>query len=129
MPTKYFNPRSPRGLRQVCHNFRHCGNYFNPRSPRGLRQPSTEFYRFVGSFQSTQPKRAATADVQRAQVTANISIHAARVGCDNRANSAEAEKDNFNPRSPSGLRLYTGIGINYHKHFNPRSPSGLRLHL
>ena len=36
----------------------------------------------VKEFQSTQPKRAATADVQRAQVTAKISIHAAQEGCD-----------------------------------------------
>ena len=33
-----------------------------------------------------------------------ISIHAARVGCDGNAESGIGADDNFNPRSPSGLR-------------------------
>ena len=36
--TKYFNPRSPRGLRHFQNNLCRRQNDFNPRSPRGLRQ-------------------------------------------------------------------------------------------
>ena len=79
----YFNPRSPRGLRQTslvgvetlpqfqstqpkraATSVRSADFnnelYFNPRSPRGLRpkQQVMEWAAFI--FQSTQPKRAAT---------------------------------------------------------------------
>ena len=78
-----------------------------------------------------------------------ISIHAARVGCDRITPQGTVFCADFNPRSPSGLRLprssiglktklfqstqpewaatrrwrTAGIGS---RHFNPRSPSGLR---
>ena len=42
-----------------------------------------------------------------------ISIHAARVGCDPFVNHSDQAADNFNPRSPSGLRLIP----------NPRNPN------
>ena len=59
-----------------------------------------------------------------------ISIHAARVGCDCSASNITIFTSNFNPRSPSGLRLYGRTDIaKYDIDFNPRSPSGLRLNL
>ncbi len=82
----------------------------------------------------------------------DISIHAARVGCDLKAYLPTNPAAYFNPRSPSGLRLkqtgaanFTWVGISIHAarvgcdccayfaqcfyfaYFNPRSPSGLRL--
>ena len=104
----------------------------------------------TGAFQSTQPEWAATKDKIKNGEAEKISIHAARVGCDGNAESGIGTDDNFNPRSPSGLRQevyrraseYIIISIhaarvgcdNGHGHiygklsanFNPRSPSGLR---
>ena len=79
-----------------------------------------------------------------------ISIHAARVGCDKDKIKNGTSRKDFNPRSPSGLRLKIGslkalrMVISIHaarvgcdifilcirkrkRYFNPRSPSGLRL--
>ena len=77
---------------------------FNPRSPSGLRQNRMHAYRNGRAFQSTQPEWAATAWIVRQFVLLTfqstqpewaatqlrdrilnreqISIHAARVGCD-----------------------------------------------
>ena len=58
----------------------------------------------------------------------DISIHAARVGCDRRRLAGFRPIKHFNPRSPSGLRQRcTGTGWSRLRDFNPRSPSGLRL--
>ena len=100
---------------------------FNPRSPSGLRPDSP------------------TGDT----MSAKISIHAARVGCDWKNKKEISRYIHFNPRSPSGLRpgeitvdqfceafqstqpewaateaerKVRGFG----RYFNPRSPSGLR---
>ena len=57
----------------------------------------------------------------------NISIHAARVGCDTAERQENERTGDFNPRSPSGLRLSCPpwlLGGSWY--FNPRSPSGLR---
>ena len=78
--------------------------YFNPRSPSGLRlrQPG------IGSsdmiFQSTQPEWAATEMRPEGKRLLEISIHAARVGCDGASALPSALFRYFNPRSPSGLR-------------------------
>ena len=80
----YFNPRSPSGLRQFKSIILCYFPYFNPRSPSGLRHHrSLPFQKPYFLFQSTQPEWAATIQlvdtlIQRAE----ISIHAARVGCD-----------------------------------------------
>ena len=80
-----FNPRSPNGLRRawraVCK--RNVYN-FNPRSPNGLRLQTL-----------------------REQLTVSqISIHAARMGCDINLPYAFSNNIYFNPRSPNGLRRY-----------------------
>ena len=126
-----FNPRSPSGLRLCLKNdhavqkqfqstqpewaaTRHCSTkgkrtaYFNPRSPSGLRHRQGYSYTTCKGFQSTQPEWAATygADLVTKQLEI-ISIHAARVGCDRLLPIHSAAASDFNPRSPSGLRLIT----------------------
>ena len=149
---RYFNPRSPNGLR-LLHKLpilpdsftfqstqpewaatkRYKKNaskigHFNPRSPNGLRRYSIDNWN--NKFW--------------------ISIHAARMGCDLRRRKCCYAFVYFNPRSPNGLRLKSvdanagevGISIHaarmgcdkcgrsnreYTKDFNPRSPNGLRL--
>ena len=100
-------------------------------------------------FQSTQPKRAATAYNYLRSAGSYISIHAAQEGCDFISQYFIRTIKNFNPRSPRGLRLeYVTDSINTSKisihaaqegcdsqysyegeeeyYFNPRSPRGLR---
>ena len=55
---------------------------FNPRSPRGLRLVLKVPLIMIFRFQSTQPKRAATAGRVRGIVYSGIPIHAAQEGCD-----------------------------------------------
>ena len=56
-------------------------------------------------FQSTQPKWAATKNFLFVGKNKKISIHAAQVGCDDMYHAYKALGGNdFNPRSPSGLR-------------------------
>ena len=79
-------------------------------------------------FQSTQPEWAATTMTVCSHSVKTISIHAARVGCDGYNNANAAVGNDFNPRSPSGLRQGREYVENARKNdFNPRSPSGLRL--
>ena len=120
----YFNPRSPSGLRlhgspvQPVHK-----NNFNPRSPSGLRQKTTSMPFLLPTFQSTQPEWAATLlcigiyPLRRFQSTqpewaatlgqqtvsdpdGNISIHAARVGCDGNMGDSKEEVLKFQSTQP-----------------------------
>ena len=86
-----------------CYNNITC--HFNPRSPRGLRLFMRGPRLIQTAFQSTQPKRAATKRVPGwAATEVTISIHAAQEGCDYWLGNASNEKNDFNPRSPRGLR-------------------------
>ena len=174
MPTDWhnFNPRSPSGLRLFsalcllraevisihaarvgCDEGKFMQNEtnanFNPRSPSGLRLLTVQILKNDMQFQSTQPEWAATFYKQTSSNRYSISIHAARVGCDNGRKAMPTDWHNFNPRSPSGLRLFSAlcllraevisihaarVGCDEGKfmqnetnaNFNPRSPSGLR---
>ena len=55
-------------------------------------------------FQSTLPVWAATANMARANPLESISIHAARVGSDNKPHKRGYCFINFNPRCPCGQR-------------------------
>ena len=80
---------------------------FNPRSPSGLRPDMVETLQAHTTFQSTQPEWAATKYFSFIDCSNNISIHAARVGCDYYSTSVfNSFHINFNPRSPSGLRQF-----------------------
>ena len=64
-------------VRRVCRT-----RNFNPRSPNGLRPDIGVRVRQIFRFQSTQPEWAATASTKDRLVELEISIHAARMGCD-----------------------------------------------
>ena len=51
-----------------------------------------------------------------------ISIHAARVGCDKIGTRFASQICNFNPRSPSGLRLPPPCHISYYEVFQSTQP-------
>ena len=57
-----------------------------------------------------------------------ISIHAPLAGCDRRRHGYQAREQNFNPRTPCGVRR---VAVRRHaprvSDFNPRTPCGVRL--
>ena len=57
---------------------------FNPRIPYGMRQRSFDFRCVIIAFQSTHPVWDATRHVAHKRVEQIISIHASRMGCDNK---------------------------------------------
>ena len=99
-----FNPRSPRGER-LCRYFCFRPNYyFNPRSPRGERPHTAIAIISAILFQSTLPARGATSERRRAQMLHDISIHAPREGSDCVLLLCFCVCNYFNPRSPRGER-------------------------
>ena len=78
--------------------------YFNPRTPRGVRLREQNFLRFLVSFQSTHPLRGATRETRRKKQPLDISIHAPLAGCDRLCPQSHRRADNFNPRTPCGVR-------------------------
>ena len=88
-----------------CYNIDIGRRYFNPRSPRGLRPDILAAISCGFLFQSTQPKRAATVTKDSFDANMWISIHAAQEGCDNAPVAfCPPLLRYFNPRSPRGLR-------------------------
>ena len=79
-------------------------------------------------FQSTQPMRAATSSVLPSPTVVSISIHAAHAGCDPWHLRSLYCRQDFNPRSPCGLRPERCHCLSRNLYFNPRSPCGLRQH-
>ena len=65
-------------------------------------------------FQSTHPVWGATSPYRYALMMAAISIHAPRVGCDSWRTAIFAGLNDFNPRTPCGVRLSAGrLSIGY----------------
>ena len=100
-----FNPRTPDGVRQWRLNSERGNGHFNPRTPDGVRP--IEFNRvfydkdisihapltgcdFLGLMASEHGRR--------------ISIHAPLTGCDRRPHRRFCETNDFNPRTPDGVR-------------------------
>ena len=77
---------------------------FNPRTPRGVRQISILDFWLYYAFQSTHPAWGATASMFSVIIHQPISIHAPRVGCDSRKVKFARNHANFNPRTPRGVR-------------------------
>ena len=91
-PACYFNPRSPCGERLVAETERLTDKHFNPRSPCGERLPPA----------------GDPGGLRR------ISIHAPRVGSDQKSHRAGQGSCNFNPRSPCGERRTAPAWSNPH---------------
>ena len=56
----------------------------------------------------------------------DISIHAPLAGCDTTGTPAVQVTEDFNPRTPCGVRLGRRDGAGDAGHFNPRTPCGVR---
>ena len=79
-------------------------------------------------FQSTHPARGATFNLgHNFGLLYVISIHAPREGCDPTAGRGRYLRDNFNPRTPRGVRPMSSLSRSRASlHFNPRTPRGVR---
>ena len=78
--------------------------YFNPRTPRGVRQDVSRFLTAIVRFQSTHPAWGATGRIGYPDGRFLISIHAPRVGCDYSRIDIFTVYAYFNPRTPRGVR-------------------------
>ena len=122
---------------------------FNPRTPCGVRRSIMLIFRRWMIFQSTHPMRGATRCVCCFPYSDAISIHAPHAGCDAFADKSLMNDDDFNPRTPCGVRREVHalrvIGIKFQSthpmrgatriepieevfisNFNPRTPCGVR---
>ena len=125
----YFNPRTPRGVRQRLWVWLHPPPPISIHAPReGCDRLSGHVCGRVLVFQSTHPARGATtvrlnldADCyisihapregcdkskNYCMVVRTISIHAPREGCDVRRFCPSMRADDFNPRTPRGVRQW-----------------------
>ena len=80
--------------------------YFNPRTPCGVRQGGNSMIITALLFQSTHPVWGATTSLPGLIIDGIISIHAPRVGCDRASPSSLTNIRHFNPRTPCGVRPY-----------------------
>ena len=88
--------------------------HFNPRAPRGARQLcSSSGSSLLRIFQSTRPMRGATATCGRSRQVAGISIHAPHAGRDQPEGQRACSASDFNPRAPCGARLGRRLRLAY----------------
>ena len=77
-------------------------------------------------FQSTLSLRRATVVREHLRALVAISIHALLAESDEQGYSLKEKEQYFNPRSPCGERLRSGVSEVNPRYFNPRSPCGER---
>ena len=99
-----FNPRSPRGERQLDKLPSLAVNRFNPRSPRGERPASGSFSGGKITFQSTLPARGATWAADGTVIGTLFQSTLPARGATYPLARHERELGRFNPRSPRGER-------------------------
>ena len=92
----------------------------------GATRPNGRWQGMQELFQSTLPVWGATAGRKGDARMDWISIHAPRVGSDQRAEEHQRPAVNFNPRSPCGERPSSSAETSSRLNFNPRSPCGER---
>ena len=103
---RYFNPRTPCGVRPVrcpAQRMRHTISIHAPRAGCDMPVRSTSAN---ANAISIHAPRAGCDDVWpiRAALSRSISIHAPRAGCDERRSVSPRRSGNFNPRTPCGVR-------------------------
>ena len=127
-PARYFNPRTPCGVRRSARSTETRMDDFNPRTPCGVRPRRMCMRARCTKFQSTHPLRGATCAERSTTERMNISIHAPLAGCDYCHPCAG---------NPIGISIHAPLaGCDDTKltvsawqkgHFNPRTPCGVRL--
>ena len=90
---RYFNPRTPCGVRRRGQGLHRGHGHFNPRTPCGVRREIVESAPCCGLFQSTHPLRGATVVTEAYNANVGISIHAPLAGCDPDARISRRGRD------------------------------------
>ena len=104
-----------------------ASGYFNPRSPCGERPLAAELLAKEGIFQSTLPVWGATVAPGAFSDTLGISIHAPRVGSDERGECMPSPENIISIHAPRvGSDGWPASPPHQRAHFNPRSPCGER---
>ena len=99
---------------------------FNPRTPCGVRPMLSSRFRAKREFQSTHPVWGATKPhLSRLKPSKFQSTHPVW-GATAAPRAGPATADNFNPRTPCGVRPRMRKRPGDHKNFNPRTPCGVR---
>ena len=121
------------------------GRYFNPRTPCGVRPQQNRDFVGSGPFQSTHPVWGATGQAWRkpgggchfnprtpcgvrppcaypARPCSDISIHAPRVGCDLILLQSSEPPVDFNPRTPCGVRRLPLVAVKVGFEFQSTHP-------
>ena len=100
----YFNPRSPRGERQLSSAACRSDFDFNPRSPRGERRRYTHTFFSNVHISIHAPREGSDYYTAGHRGGRGISIHAPREGSDDIGRIEPIKGLHFNPRSPRGER-------------------------
>ena len=145
-----FNPRSPGGERRANEVYGYSSHQVSIHAPQAGSDDNVELPQMGDTwFQSTLPRRGATAICRSSRSGFGVSIHAPQAGSDSRFRTA-AYLTGFNPRSPGGERRWASMSspnrhVSIHapqagsdagtavascisglRCFNPRSPGGER---
>ena len=96
-------PREGRDARRTAPP--HARNHFNPRAPRGARQVPRQRYGVQYQISIHAPREGRDIQRWRNRCYVGISIHAPREGRDLRGGMDNGGKRYFNPRAPRGARL------------------------
>ena len=125
-----FNPRTPCGVRPPASEFPQTPDYyFNPRTPCGVRQALFRFGIKPDTISIHAPLAGCDFFDSHKLPDQQISIHAPLAGCDASILEHVASIDDFNPRTPCGVRPMTKTRKYLLTNFNPRTPCGVRLPL
>ena len=100
---------------------------FNPRTPCGVRRFTPVEIKSLYAISIHAPRAGCDKEIKVGQVTGFISIHAPRAGCDKIILVRVKKRDNFNPRTPCGVRRLKRKLFFCLTDFNPRTPCGVRL--
>ena len=122
-----FNPRSPNGLRPTLATASKFLALFQSTQPEWAATLIALIVVRKWIFQSTQPEWAATLNKENEGGGSDISIHAARMGCDTAREKQRRRLTQFQSTQPEwAATLYSVADFINRKDFNPRSPNGLR---
>ena len=145
-----FNPRTPCGVRLLgSPRTSTSRTNFNPRTPCGVRPNVSQDLIVTLAISIHAPhagcdlhRRPGTPALSAISIHAphagcdtgrrtppkiqSISIHAPHAGCDTICFSCYCNQEDFNPRTPCGVRLYITLSASLICYFNPRTPCGVR---
>ena len=102
------------------------GTNFNPRTPYGVRHGNAVRHCFFCRFQSTHPVWGATSTNTTTATTAAFQSTHPVWGATLCASIPCTVAENFNPRTPYGVRQTMWDFLEKGGHFNPRTPYGVR---